>query len=62
MKGCQVMEKRRGNPIFLVLMILLLIIGLVVLFWGAATYVKPRIPFGGPPAYLLNIITEEYLA
>jgi hypothetical protein len=34
----------------------------VVLFWGAATYVKPRIPFGGPPAYLLNIITEEHLA
>jgi hypothetical protein len=56
------MDKRRGNPIFLVTMILLLIIGLVVLFWGAATYVKPRVPFGGPPAFLLNLTTEEHFA
>ena len=56
------MDKRRGSPIFLVAMILLLIIGLGVLFWGAATYVKPRIPFGGPPAFLLNVTAEEYFA
>ncbi len=46
------MDKRRGNPFLLILLILLLIIGLVVLFWGAATYVKPRVPFGGPPVIL----------
>ncbi len=43
------MDKRRGNSFFLAMMVILLIIGLVVLFWGAATYVRPRVPFGGPP-------------
>ena len=52
LKGGLVMDKRRGHSLFLLLMILLLIIGLVVLFWGAATYVKPRVPFGGPPVIL----------
>jgi hypothetical protein len=56
------MDKRRGSPIFLIMMILLLIIGMVVLFWGASTYVRPRVPFGGPPAFLLNITAEEHLA
>ena len=45
------MEKRRESHLFLVLMILLLIIGLVLLVWGAATYVKPRVPFG--PQFML---------
>lgn len=56
------MDKRRGNSLFLVMMILLLIIGLVVLFWGAATYVKPRMPFGGPQVILQNMIAGAYFA
>ncbi len=54
------MDKRRGNSLFLVAMILLLIIGLVVLFWGAATYVKPRVPFGGPLVMLRNLAAGAY--
>ena len=50
------MEKRRGNLLWMILLVLLLIIGLIVLFWGAATYVKPRVPFGGPPQLLFNMI------
>ena len=50
------MEKKKGGNVFVILMILLLIIGLVVLFWGAATYVKPRFPFGGPLTLLRRII------
>lgn len=56
------MDKRRGNSIFLVMMFLLLIIGLAVLFWGASTYVKPRVPFGGPSFIMQNITIGEYLA
>jgi len=56
------MDKRRGNSLFLVMMFLLLIIGLVVLFWGAATYVKPRVPFGGPSFSMQSITTGEYPA
>lgn len=54
------MDKRRGSSLFLVMMVLLLIIGLVVLFWGAATYVKPRMPFGGPSVILRDTIAGAY--
>ena len=50
------MEKRRGSHLFMILMILLLIIGLVVLFWGAATYVKPPAPLRGPYFMLYNFL------
>ncbi len=53
------MEKNRGHSVFLVMMVLLLVIGLVVLFWGAATYVKPRMPFLGPQVNLRMIISGE---
>lgn len=46
------MHRRRGNPLFLILMILLLLIGIAVFIFGAATYVKPRHPFDGPSMYL----------
>lgn len=55
------MEKRRNIPILMILLVLLLVIGLVVFFWGAATYVKPRAPFGGPPVKLWNNIIREQL-
>ncbi len=50
------MEKRRGGHLFMILMILLLIIGLVVLIWGAATYVKPLVPLRGPQFMLYNFL------
>jgi hypothetical protein len=31
------------------LLILLLILGFIILFWGASTYKRPRTHFGGPP-------------
>ncbi len=54
------MDKRRSNSLFLMMMVLLLIFGLVLLFWGASTYVKPRVPFGGPPVNLRTMMTGEY--
>ncbi len=53
------MEKRRGGHLFLILMVLLLIVGLVVLIWGASTYVKPRVPFGGPQFMLWNFLLGD---
>ena len=55
------MEKRRNNPILLTLLVLLLIIGLAVLILGASTYVKPRVPFGGPPVILRNDTVREQM-
>ena len=45
------MEKRRGGHLFMIL-----IIGLVVLIWGAATYVKPLVPLRGPQFMLYNFL------